>query len=116
MVQSDLGGFKVCGKRAGFNFLDVARPVSISNGSKYECPEGSFACDPEAEPNDMLCYTDLELCPITNIHLSFSKDLLLDHGQDELLVNHRENPERNEEKWIYLSWSKQGKNLPITST
>ena len=50
VVQSNLNGFKFCGKRAGENFLNAKRPQSI-DGSPFECPEGTVPCDADALEN-----------------------------------------------------------------
>jgi hypothetical protein len=64
----------------------------------------------------MICVNFENQCPITKIHLSFSDENKLELGQEKLLLNLKDEPARRDEKWIHLSWTKQGKNLPITST
>jgi hypothetical protein len=54
IVQNNLGGFKICGKRKGKPFTQVIRP-----DSKFlSCPYGTESCDPESlftHPDEAIC-------------------------------------------------------------
>ena len=52
---SDLGGFKICGKRGGYSFLRIQRPFDL-NGT---CPEGFKTCNPKSLPEKRLCSKEL---------------------------------------------------------
>ena len=60
--------------------------------------------------------SSLKKFPPTFFLVSFSEEDQLEDGQDKFMVNEADEPERRDEKWVYLSYSKQGKNLPITTT
>ncbi len=69
MAMTNLGGFKVCGKRGSTNFIDVKRP-KLKNG-KFVCEMKLVLCD---EPKDGkieygICVVDKKDCPITKISL-----------------------------------------------
>ena len=74
IVQSNIKGIKICGKRGGRNFRNAVRP-DFSTG---ECPEGYKACFPMDSENlfpqiqTTTCYhvagdEDEDYCPITGI-------------------------------------------------
>jgi len=51
VVRNNLNGYKICGKRAGSNFLNTVRPQS-ADGVSFECPSGTTPCgDPAALTN-----------------------------------------------------------------
>lgn len=62
-ILSDLGGFKICGKRGGDSFLGIQRSLDL-NGT---CPEGYKTCNPESLPEKRLCSLEYNLCPINEI-------------------------------------------------
>ena len=67
IVMSDLGDFKVCGKRNSIPFISAVRAKSSSS---KECSEDGFvACNPDASPENIICVKDLAQCGITDIRI-----------------------------------------------
>ena len=75
IIQSDLGGYKVCGRRGGASFLQTVRPNKDLQTDSYKCPESYVPCDSLSEdPNAIICVESetIEDCPITDITFDLS--------------------------------------------
>ena len=60
VTQTNIYGYKVCGRRGGITFKDVARP-----NDKNQCPKGTKPCSTQTTADQTLCYADTNQCPIT---------------------------------------------------
>ena len=52
IVMADLGSYRICGARNADTFLESVRGKSDGSGCAQE---GFIACNPDAEPENMLC-------------------------------------------------------------
>ena len=67
--MGDLGGYKICGKKDSTPFLTAVR--GQSDGSGCSTNNGYIPCNPDSDPENMICVLerDLQSCPITNLEL-----------------------------------------------
>ena len=93
VIRNNLNGYKICGKRAGSNFLSTVRPKS-PDGVTFACPTGYEPCgDPDALTNgkqeSVICAVDTSTeCPITSINLDFDPS-----GFAKPVVNNSKEPD-----------------------
>ena len=65
--MDNLGAYKVCGKRNGIPFVDVQRPLWEEAEEEYRCPVDFVACSENTDPENTICTTSVDSCPITDI-------------------------------------------------
>ena len=107
--MSDLGGYKICGRRNSGSFVEAVRVNGI--GSR-ECALDNFvACNPSASPENIICVQDLSTCGITDIKL-FENEIDMNSF---LSVNNDYEIADNEVDNVHLIYSKKTDNLPITT-
>ena len=89
VIQSDIGGFYICGKRGDTKFLDLVRPRG-EEGEVFSCPSGTNPCGNEGQtyldnkdPENVICSSDENQCPITGLSLVFTTDV---DGESDLNV------------------------------
>ena len=110
--MAKFNGKVICGKRAGDSFVNLVRP----DNDDGICPEGTSPCSASTSTFNTVCYPEelhVEQCPITEI-------LVVDQATGDQLKSNQSytvlDYNLNDTQSMYLAYSKNKDNLPITTT
>lgn len=105
--MSDLGGFRVCGRRGGDSFSQAVRLDSASKCAK----EGFVRCSEKTSLDTTICVKDLRDCPITWIKWAETQsevDKITEAEGETVSVRHAG-------EYGFLLFSKEVDSLPVIS-
>jgi len=78
VIMSDLGGYRVCSKRAGLPFKDAVRVNEQGKCAK----KGFKRCNKNSKPENAICVKKDTVCPITSVKFANDLDELHDLLQE----------------------------------
>ena len=96
----------VCAKIGGLPFQNVTRPVTDSSGGTA-CPSKTYPCSTKTQPENTVCYTSPDSCPITDIQVVPVLDASTWTAANYTVVAFDEA--------VSIAYSKDADQLPVTS-